>query len=110
MINKDQNLFQYNSGDLLYIISLLTSQLRTSSRKEVIKISRSCSNVQNIDPHKYLLMILDSKKLRGLFEQERLKPAIIRTCQGYIHNLPKLKQVINIDKAVINKISLIMYY
>ena len=27
MINKDRNFFQYNSGDLVYIISLLTSQL-----------------------------------------------------------------------------------
>ena len=28
MINKDRNFFQYNSGDLVYIISLLTSQLQ----------------------------------------------------------------------------------
>ena len=32
MINKDRSLFQYNSGDLLYIISLLTGQLRISSQ------------------------------------------------------------------------------
>ena len=37
MIYKDQSLFQYNSEDLVYIISLLTSQLRTSSRKVAIK-------------------------------------------------------------------------
>ena len=37
MINKDINLPQYNSGDLVYIISPLTSQLRTSSRKVAIK-------------------------------------------------------------------------
>ena len=28
---KNRNFFQYNTGDLVYIISLLTSQLRTSS-------------------------------------------------------------------------------
>ena len=37
MINKDRNFFQYNSRDLVYIISTLTSQLRTSSRKVAIK-------------------------------------------------------------------------
>ena len=30
-----------------------------------------------IDPHNHLLMTLDWKILRGLFEHERLKPAII---------------------------------
>ena len=33
MINKDRTFFQYNSGDLVYIISPLTSQLHTTSRK-----------------------------------------------------------------------------
>ena len=37
MINKDRNYFQYNSEDLVYLISLLTSQLRTSPRKVTIK-------------------------------------------------------------------------
>ena len=31
MINKDRVFFQYNSGDLVYIISPLTSQLHTTS-------------------------------------------------------------------------------
>ena len=30
-----------------------------------------------IYPHNYLLMTLDGKILRGLFEHERLKPAVI---------------------------------
>ena len=33
LLNKDREYFQYNSGDLVYLISPLTSQLRTSSRK-----------------------------------------------------------------------------
>ena len=33
MINKDRNFFQYNSGDLVYLISLFTSQWHTASRK-----------------------------------------------------------------------------
>ena len=37
MINKESKDFQYNSGDLVYIISPLTSQLRTTLRKVTIK-------------------------------------------------------------------------
>ena len=37
MINKDRAFFQYNSGDLVYIISPLTGQLHTASRKVTIK-------------------------------------------------------------------------
>ena len=54
-----------------------------------------------MDPQNYLLMTLDCKILRGLFEHERLKPAINRVIsQGNIHNLPLLKQVINIGITV----------
>ena len=82
MINKDRNFFQYNSGDLVYIILLLTNQLRTSSRKVAIKYVGSLVVYKIIDPHNYLLMILDGQILRGLFEHERLKSAIRRTHQG----------------------------
>ena len=37
MINKDRNSFQYNTGDLVHLISPLTSQLQTMSRKVAIK-------------------------------------------------------------------------
>ena len=40
--------------------------------------------------------MLDGKILRGLFEQERLNPAIIRTSQGNVCNLAQLKQIVNI--------------
>ena len=48
-----------------------------------------------IDLHNYLLMTLDGKILRGLFEHKRLKPAILRTSEGNVTNLVKLKQLIN---------------
>ena len=48
-----------------------------------------------IDPHNYLLMTLDGKILRGLFEHERQKPANIRTNQGNIQNLAELRQIMN---------------
>ena len=67
VINKDRNFFQYNSGDLVYIISPLTSQLRTSSRKVAIKYVGPLVAYKNIDPHKYLL---DGKILRVLFEHQ----------------------------------------
>ena len=53
-----------------------------------------------IDPHNYLLMTLDGKILRGLFENERLKPTILRTSEGGISNLVKLKQIMNVGLAL----------
>ena len=50
-----------------------------------------------IDPHNYLLMTLDRVMLRGIFEHERLKPAITRTNQGNIQNLAELKQIMNTE-------------
>ena len=96
MINKDRAFFQYNSGNLVYIISPLTSQLHAVSRKVMIKYIGPIVIYRIIDPPNYLLMILDGKILRGLFELERLKPAILRTSKGNINNLLQLKQVINI--------------
>ena len=48
-----------------------------------------------IDPHNYLPMTLDGKILRGLFEHERLKPAIIRMSQGNVQNIAELRQIMN---------------
>ena len=48
-----------------------------------------------MDPHNYLLIALDGKILRELFEHERLKPANIRTSQGNVQNLTQFKQVMN---------------
>ena len=93
MINKDRDDFQYNSGDLVYIILPLTSQLRTASRKVSIKYVGPLSVYKIVDPHNYLLITLDGKLLRGLFKHKRLKPAVIRTKQGNVMNLSKLKQV-----------------
>ena len=42
-------------------------------------------------------MTLDGVMLRGIFEHERLKPAIIRTNQGNIQNLAELKQIMNTE-------------
>ena len=50
-----------------------------------------------IDPPNYLLMTLDGVMLRGMFEHERLKPAIIRTNQGNVQNLAELKQIMNME-------------
>ena len=95
LINKDREDFQYNSGDLVYIILPLTSQLRTASRKVSIKYVGPLVVYKIVDPHNYLLITLDGKLLRGLFRHERLKPAVIRTNQGNVTNLSKLKQVMS---------------
>ena len=63
MINKNHGDFQYTSGDLVYIISPLTSQLRTSSRKITIKYVGPLVVYKIVEPHNYLLMTLDGKIL-----------------------------------------------
>ena len=70
LINKDRDFFQYNSGDLVYIISPLTSQLRNASRKIAIKYIGPLAVYKFVDLHNYLLITLDGKLLRGLFEHE----------------------------------------
>ena len=63
MINNNHEDFQYNSGDLVYIISPLTSQLRTNSRKVTIKYVGPLVIYKIGNPHNYLLMTLDGKNL-----------------------------------------------
>ena len=81
MINKDRAFFQYNRGDLIYIISLRTSQLYTALRKVTIKYVGPVAIYKIIDPHNDLLITLDGKILRGCFEHDRFNPANIRTSQ-----------------------------
>ena len=95
LLNKDREYFQYNSRDLIYLISHLTSQLRTTSRKIMVKYVGSLVVYKIVDLHNYLLMTLDGKLLRGLFEHERIKPAIIKTREGNVTNLAHLKQVMS---------------
>ena len=40
-------------------------------------------------------MTLDGKLLQGLFEHERIKPAIIRMSEGNVSNLAHLRQVMS---------------
>ena len=54
MINKDRVFFQYNSRDTVYIISPLTSQLHTASRKVMIKYVGPNVMYKIIDTHNYL--------------------------------------------------------
>ena len=61
MINKDRAFFQYNSRDLVYIISPLTSHLCTASRKIMIKYVGPIVVYKIVDPYNYLLMTLDGK-------------------------------------------------
>ena len=95
LINKDRDNFQYNSRDLVYIILPLTSQLRTALRKVSNKYVGPLAVYKIVNPYNNLLITLDGKLLRGLFEHERLKTAVIRTNQGNVTNLSKLKQVMS---------------
>ena len=95
MINKDSENFQYKGGVLVYIILPLTTQLRTNSQKIAVKYVGPVVVYKILDPHNYLLMTLDGKILKGIFEYERLKPAIIRTNHGNVQNLAELRQIMN---------------
>ena len=100
LLNKDREYFQYNSGDLVYLISPLTSSLRTASRKIMVKYVGPLVVYKIIDLHNYLLMTLDGKLLRGLFEHKRIKQAVIRTSNGNITNLAHLKQIMSLGMKV----------
>ena len=91
MINKDRGFFQHKSGDLIYIISPLTSQLCTMSCKVAFIYTGPVVIYKIIDPHNYLLVTLDGRIVRGIFKHERLKPAIKRTSQGNVQNLAEPK-------------------
>ena len=95
MINKNRENFQYRGGDLVYIISPLTSQLKTKSQKIAVKYGGPVVIYKIVDPHNYLLMTLEGIILKGIFAHERLKPAIIRASCGHVPNLAELKQVMN---------------
>ena len=97
LVNKDREYFQYNTGDLVYLISPLTMQLRTSSRKVATKYVGPLIIYKIVDPHNYLLITIDGMLLRGSFEHERLKPAVIKTDKGNVGTLPALKRVMNLE-------------
>ena len=97
MINKDRGNYQYKGGDLVYIISPLTSQLRTTSWKIVVKYVGPVVVYKIVDPHNYLLMTLDGIILKRIFEHKRLKPAIVWTNHGNVQNLVELRQIMNTD-------------
>ena len=91
IINKDRAFFQCKSGDLVYIISPPTSQLCTASCKITIKYGGPVVIYIIIDPHNYLLMTLDGRALRALFEDKRLKPMNIRMSHGNVQHLAQMK-------------------
>ena len=78
----------------------LMSQLRTASIKIIIKYVGPLVVYKIVDPHNYLFMTLDGKLLCGLFEYEKIKPAVIRTSEGNMSNLAHLKQVILVGMLV----------
>ena len=85
LLNKDREYFQYSSGDLVYLISPLTSQLRTSSRKFGVNYVGSLVVYKIVDPHNYLLMTIEGELMRGLFEHKRLKAAILKMDKGNVN-------------------------
>ena len=102
LLNRDREYFQYNSGDLVYLISPLTSQLQTSSRKFGVNYVGPLAIYKIVDPHNYLLMDIDGQLMRGLFKHERLKPAILHMDNGNVRTLSELKRVMNLGLTIQN--------
>ena len=100
MINKDRENFQYRGGDLVYIISPLTSQLHMVSQKIAFQYVGPVIDYKIVDLHNYLIMTLDGKILRGIFEHKRLKSTIIGTNQGNDQNLVELRQIMNTNLQI----------
>ena len=50
-----------------------------------------------VDSHNYLLMTIEGQLMRGLFERERLKPAILKMDKGNVSTLSALKRVMNLE-------------
>ena len=90
LINNDREYFQYNPGDLVYLLSPLNTQLRANSRKVSVTYVGSLVICRIVDPHNYLLMTIDGKLMRGLFEHKRLKPAMIKIDKGNVTTLSAL--------------------
>ena len=107
MINKDRENFQYRGGDIVYIISPLTSQLRTNSEKIAVKYVGPVVVYKIIDSHNYLLMTLDGIILKGILEHERLKSILIRRSHGNVQKFAELKQVMNTELNV--KVQITVY-
>ena len=68
LLNKEREFFQYNSGDLVYLISPLTSQLRSYSRKIGVNYIGHLVVYKIVDPHNYLLMTIEGQLMWGLLE------------------------------------------
>ena len=100
MINKESKDLQYNRGDLVYILSPLTDQLRTTPRNVTIKYVGPLVIYKIVGPHNYLLMTLDGKILIGLFEHEKLKPETIRTSHSNVNSLVQLKQALTLGMII----------
>ena len=96
LLNKDREFFQYNSRDLVYLISPLMSQLRMSSRKFGINYMGPLVIYKIVDLHNYLLMTIKGQLMRGLFEHKRLKPATLPMDRGNVKTLSELKRVMNL--------------
>ena len=96
MINKDRENFQYKGGDLSVHSFTFDKPVKNKFMQNIaIKYVGPVVVYKILDPHNYLLMMLDEKILKGIFEHVRLKPAIIRTNHQNVQNLAELSQIMN---------------
>ena len=95
VMNKDIEPYYYQKYDLVYMINPATSLLRTESRKFAIKYGGPLVILKLLSNKQFILMTLNGRIIPRVIEFERIKPAIIRTSQGNVHNLVQLRQVLS---------------
>ena len=86
--------------DIRYILFYHLLVSYEHPKKVAIEYMEPLVIYKTIYPHYHLFMTLYSKILRGLFKNERLKPALVRTDHRNVSNLSQLKQILNIGIRV----------
>ena len=66
MRNKDKPMTQYKPGDIVHLISLQSSLIKTCSRKFRLIYIRPLVVYRIIDKFKYILMDIEGKILNGI--------------------------------------------
>ena len=94
MLNR-QSILSIQRWRFTLYFSPLTSQLQTALHKVPIRYVGPVLIYKIIDSHFYLLMTLDGKTFRGLFEHKRLNLTNIRMSQGNVQNVVQLRQIMN---------------
>ena len=92
MINKDKAMTQYKPEDSVYLISLQTSLVTTSSKKFKVIYFGPLVVYKLMHKFQYILMDTEIKILNSISHFHRLKQAYFRTTKGPVNTLVELNK------------------